>query len=112
VEVDLRATRAWEFARFSFELGLAIGGGATYSRFWDEAVVAAVAHIDATMGMNVPLWNRTYLGFELAAQTLGVAWPHQVGESRDPADPRATARVTNPEPLAILRASLLLGVWL
>jgi Caspase domain len=68
---DLRATRTWDLGRLSIDLGFTIGGGITAfrgivdGRLWP---IGVVLHADATVGVSMPLWGRTYLGAELAAQ--------------------------------------------
>jgi hypothetical protein len=72
--LDLRATRAWELGRFAIDLGCGFGTGAMR---WSDVLsfsskvtpVKPVVHIDATLGITVPLRGRGYLAAELAVQS-------------------------------------------
>jgi hypothetical protein len=76
VMADLRVTRAWELRRCAIDLGFAVGGGRIHGlsrnfRIHDEAYEFAYreVHVDASLGVGLPLWGRSYLGAELAVQT-------------------------------------------
>jgi hypothetical protein len=94
--LDLRVTRVWDLGRCSIDLGLAFGGGG--ARETDPGVGSddrhPVAHIDGTLGLNLPLWGRIYFGAELAVQTHII-----FGDAPD-------------EPGVLLGTNLFLGAWL
>ncbi|HWU86721.1 MAG TPA: caspase family protein [Kofleriaceae bacterium] len=94
VTVDMRVTRAWDLGRFSFDLGLVMGGGRSHTTHNLTNEYHPDVHIDATLGMNLPLWGRTYLGAEVAAQTH-IAF----GDGLDDVG-------------ALLATNLFFGVWL
>jgi hypothetical protein len=87
VTLDMRVTRAWDLGRSSLDLGVGIGGGFFPLGYGSYPAV----HVDATLGLNLPLWGRTYLGAEIAAQAVLGA---------------------RSEGTAYLTPTLFLGVWL
>jgi hypothetical protein len=89
--LDVRVTRAWEVGRSSFDLGLATGGAYTYR---DSGYEGIAAHLDVTLGANLPIWSRTYLASEIAAQAV------------------VDFKRSHLEPGTLLTMNLLFGVWL
>ncbi|HWU87078.1 MAG TPA: hypothetical protein VN253_07375, partial [Kofleriaceae bacterium] len=103
VTLDVRVSRVWDLGRFSLDLGLALGGGGgsfrhvfIYPSAPSDTFYARypAAHIDATLGMNLPLWGRTYLGAEVATQLV------------------LTFRDGRDEAGTLLTMNLFLGAWL
>lgn len=103
ITVDLRVTWAGELRWRAIDLGFAAGGGQI--RPPDTALPItlemrhAEGHVDATMGVSLPLWGRTYLGAEIAVQIHHIFGNLDVGAIR-PSDMQTTT------------INLLGGVWL
>jgi hypothetical protein len=107
ITVDLRVTWAGELRWCAIDLGFAVGGGQlrlpALALPQPLEMRHAEGHVDATMGVSLPLWGRTYLGAELAAQI------HHIFGNPDAGAFRPTATQTTMQTTTI---NLLGGVWL
>ena len=73
LDVELRASRAWDLPAVSLDLGLAAGAGLLRETFTTRGEapsnLSAAAHVDVTVGTLVDLPRGTTLGLDVAAQS-------------------------------------------
>ncbi|MDQ3368498.1 MAG: caspase family protein [Myxococcota bacterium] len=81
--LDIRVAKAWDVRRFSIDLGVTLGGEVLQERFTTRGVAptrtSAGAHVDAGVGIVVPLAGRLYLASEVAVQTHFLSVEDQAG---------------------------------
>lgn len=71
--LDLRVAKAWDLSSITVDLGITAGGELLQERFVTRGIAptrtSAAVHLDASVGIALPIRARTYLAAELAAQT-------------------------------------------
>lgn len=101
--LDLRVAKAWDLSAFTVDLGITAGGELLHQRFVTRGIApartSAAGHLDAGLGLALPLRARAYLATELAAQTHFFSIETQAG------DRSMVARFA-------FRGLLALGLWL
>lgn len=101
--LDVRVSKAWDFSRATFDLGITAGAELLQERFVTRGTAptrtSAAGHIDAGAGIALPVTSRGYLNLEVAAQTHFFSVEEQDGSKQ------MTARFA-------LRGLLAIGAWL
>jgi hypothetical protein len=99
---DLRVAKAWDISRFTVDLGVTAGAEVLQERFTTRGVAptrsSAAGHIDAGLGLLIPIVGRFYAASELGVQTHFLSIEDQPGESH------VTGRFA-------VRGMVVLGVW-
>ncbi|HET9987172.1 MAG TPA: hypothetical protein VFQ65_01600, partial [Kofleriaceae bacterium] len=84
--LDLRVAKAWDISRITVDLGVTAGGELLQERFTTRGIAptrtSAAGHIDAGIGVLVPIHGPFYAASELGVQTHFLSIEDQMGDSR------------------------------
>jgi hypothetical protein len=82
--VDLRAAKAWDVSRLTIDLGVTLGGELMQERFTTRGIAptrtSPAGHIDAGLGLMLPIHGRYYVASEVGVQTHFFSLEDQMGE--------------------------------
>ncbi len=102
ISLDLRAAKVWDFRRFSIDVGVTVGGELLHERFETRGIApprtALAGHVDAGVGLVLPIGGPRFLGLEVAAQTHFLTLEDQAGTRS------LAARFS-------VRSALVVGMW-
>ena len=100
--LDLRVAKAWDVSRMTIDIGVTLGGELLQERFTTRGIAptrtSPAGHIDAGLGLLLPLQGRFFVATELGVQTHFFSIEDQMGDSG------AVARFA-------ARGTLMLGAW-
>jgi len=101
--LDLRIAKAWDISRVTVDLGVTAGAELLQERFTTRGLAptrsSPAGHVDAGLGLAVPIYGRVYAASELGVQTHFLSIEDQAGESH------VTGRFA-------VRGIVVLGAWL
>ena len=100
--LDLRVAKAWDLSHATVDLGVTAGGELLQERFTTRGIAptrtSPAGHIDAGLGLLLPLHGRLYAATELGVQTHFLSIEDQMGASH------LTGRFA-------VRGMLVIGAW-
>ena len=100
--VDLRVAKAWDVSRLTIDVGVTAGGELLQERFTTRGVAptrtSPAGHIDAGLGLQLPIYERFFVASEIGVQTHFLSVEEQAG------DAHVVARFA-------VRGIVVLGVW-
>jgi hypothetical protein len=83
--LDLRVAKAWDVSRVTVDLGVTLGGELLQERFTTRGIAptrtSPAGHIDAGLGLLLPINGRFYAASELGVQTHFFSVEDQMGGS-------------------------------
>jgi hypothetical protein len=83
--LDLRVAKAWDISRITIDVGVTAGGELLQERFTTRGVApnrtSGAGHIDAGLGVLVPIHGPVYAASELGVQTHFLSVADQMGNS-------------------------------
>ena len=83
--LDLRVAKAWDVSRATVDVGVTLGGEILQERFTTRGIAptrtSPAGHVDAGLGVLLPIYGRFYVTSELGLQTHFFSVEDQMGES-------------------------------
>ncbi|MEP6860957.1 MAG: caspase family protein [Deltaproteobacteria bacterium] len=102
LSLDLRVAKAWDVSRLTIDLGVTAGGELLQERFTTRGLAptrtSPAGHIDAGLGLELPICERFFVASEVSVQTHFLSIEEQQG------DAHVVARFA-------VRGMFVLGVW-